>query len=657
MHKLYPRLALNNIKRNGKTYFPFLLTCIATVMMYYIMHVLSIDKGNEEIHQSVSYMLKMGVNIIAVFSVLFLFYTNSFLIKRRKKELGLYQILGMEKKHIGKVLFFETFFIGGSSLAVGLIGGAVVSKLIYLFLLNLLQFPVPLSFQIPAQSLVAAVKLFAGIHLLLFISNLVQVQMSSPIALLKGGQTGEKEPKTNWIMTIIGIIALGIGYGIALLVKSPMSAIFLFFIAVIFVMIGTYSLFTAGSIALLKVLKKNKAFYYKTNHFVALSGMIYRMKQNAVGLANICILSSAVLVMISTTGSLYIGREDLIRTRFPQNVSINYYTSQPQKESQLQELITQKAQQHDVGIEDFTQYHFKRLGLLQEGNRFTNVEDTYITMTNASQVSEAIFVTQQDYNRMTQKTVSLESNEVLVFSYGADYGMDNMELGNTKLIVKEELQEFPGEKKRKFVSLNGYMIVVRDEGVIAYLVEQIMKEPITPMDYHIGFDVAGEKQTIIDFANDLDASIEQIGIEGYYLENAQREEASFFMDYGGLFFLGIFLGALFFMATALIIYYKQVSEGYDDRVRFDIMQKVGMSQKEIRKAIKSQVLLVFFLPLAVAVIHIAVAFQVIIKLLALLNLSNISLFVTCSIVTVGIFAVVYAVVYALTARVYYKIVQ
>ncbi len=350
----YQKLAVTNIKKNGKTYFPYILTCISTIAMFYIMNFISVNDGLDSMYggRELKTILNLGTYVIGFFSVVFLFYTNSFLIKRRKKELGLYNILGMEKKHIAKLLLWETLFVAIISMILGLISGIAVSKLIFLVLLKILNFKVTMGFVISTNSIVKTVILFGSIFLLTLINNMRQIHLAKPVELLKGGQIGEKEPKTKWILTLIGILSLGAGYYIALTTEAPLAALNMFFLAAILVMIGTWSLFTAGSIALLKMLRKNKKFYYKTNHFINVSGMIYRMKQNAVGLANICILSTTVLVMLSTTVSLYIGMEDVLRTRFPRDISISAKNISKEKSEMINNLVKEQADKDNITLKN-----------------------------------------------------------------------------------------------------------------------------------------------------------------------------------------------------------------------------------------------------------------------------------------------------------------
>lgn len=638
----YPKLAVINIKNNCKTYFPYILTCICTIAMFYIMHSISINKGLGS--QSLKALLHFGTIVIGIFSAIFLFYTNSFLIKRRKKELGLYNVLGLEKRHIAKVMFFEFIFTSAVSLALGLIVGIILNKIMFLLLLKILQFKVSLGFDFSIPSIIITLILFIGIFLATLISNLVQISLLRPIELLKGTQHGEKEPKTKWIITFIGLIALCTGYGIALSVESPLAALKLFFGAVILVMIGTYALFTSGSIAVLKLLKKNKSFYYKTSNFITVSGMMYRMKQNAVGLANICILSTAVLVMLSTTVSLYTGMEDAIRNRYPRNLVITASQIKESQAKKVDEILKNEANNNKIEIKNKVEHWENSVPVIKKDGKFV------LTSKNdmSTKVNIVMLIPISDYNRLEGKSITISDKEAIMYSKAKDLDKNSIIIEDKTLKIKQVLDK-PIEALANGVDdmVDTYVLFVNNVDSI---------EKVNNKEYTIGVDVKGSDKEILTLSNKLNDKFKESNIK-VRIDSSAGSKEDFFMVYGGLFFLGIFLGALFLMATGLIIYYKQISEGYDDKERFEIMQKVGMSKHEIKKTIRSQVLMVFFLPLVATVIHIAFAFPMITKLLAVLNLRNVSLFMMSTVMTILVFAVIYAIIFSLTARVYYKIVE
>ncbi|MFR6472434.1 MAG: FtsX-like permease family protein [Turicibacter sanguinis] len=639
---LYPKLAWMNIKKNKQMYMPYILTCIGTMMMFYVMHAISLNDGllNMPNSMSLQSILSMGVVVILIFSVIFLLYTNSFLIKRRKKELGLFNVLGMEKKHIAWVLFFETLFTSLISLAFGLFGGIILNKLMFVLLLRLLKFDIPLGFELDMASIEFTAQCFSLIFILTLICNLVQIWMSKPIELLKGGQVGEKEPKTKWISAIIGVLSLGIGYGIALSVETPLAAIPLFLVAVIFVMIGTYELFTAGSIVVLKLLRKNKKIYYKKHNFIAISGMMYRMKQNAKGLANICILSTAVIVMLSTTVSLYVGMEESLHTQYPQDVFLRGNDVNDEKINRINQILDDKVNEYQIKLKD--EFHYKSksmMATLKDGN--------YALGQNISSDSYLFgFISIDDFNRLEQTDIQLSVDEVLIFSISGTYGKDSIMINNQVYQIKQEFDEVSFQPKQENSLFPVYLLIVNDI--------QIFGEE--DVYYSVGFNVDNTDEVSVEFVDSLNTEFRLNSIDAY-VSGVASSRADFLMSYGGLFFLGIFLGTLFLMATVLIIYYKQVSEGYDDKERFEIMQRVGMSKQEIRKTIRVQILMVFFLPLIFMMIHIAFAFPIITKLLALFGLMNTQLFLAATIGTIVIFASIYALIFNLTAKTYYKIVE
>lgn len=653
----YPKLALNNIKRNGKTYIPYLLTCIGTIMMFYNMCFLTIAKdiGSVSDSGSVRHLLFLGVIVIGIFSAIFLLYTNSFLIKRRKKELGLFNMLGMEKKHIAKIMVFETLFTAVISLVGGIILGIIFSKLMILLLLKLISFEATFGFEIPIRAILWTLALFGGIFILNLIYNIGQVHLAKPVELLKGGNVGEREPKTKWLLTLIGVISLGAGYYISLTVETPLAALNLFFVAVVFVIIGTYCLFTTGSIALLKALRKNTDYYYRLKHFITVSGMIYRMKQNAAGLANICILSTAVIIMLSTTISLYVGMEDVLRTKFPRNIIVHVSDVSEQQAAKLDAVIEKQTVLANVTRENVMRYRTMSYGTIQSNTDFAEANQSSFSSKDFAMV---ILFTLEDYNRMENTSLSLSSEEALLYTSRGDIPGGIINFNGFKISIKDRLSSFFPDNSASGELTNTYYLVVNNMDTIKQIGHSLEggKDSIKDLSYDYGFDVSAEREVQIKLVETLNKDIRNLGLKGY-VQGAESSRASFYAIYGGLFFLGIFLGLLFIMATVLIIYYKQIVEGYEDKSRFEIMQKVGMSHGEVKQAIRSQVLTMFFLPLLTTVIHIAFAFKLITKLLSVLNLTNIPLFAVSTALTIFVFAALYTIVYVLTAKTYYKIVS
>lgn len=662
---VYRKLALTSMKHNRKTYVPYLLTALLTVGMFYIMDALSKNESMLGIGVALEQILGMAVGVILIFAVIFLFYTNSFLIKRRKKELGLYNILGMGKQHIARMLLIETLVTAAASLAGGILGGIAFGKLMYLILLKILHYDTGMKFEWSVPAAADTMLCFGMIFLLILAYNLFQIRLANPIELLHGSSEGEREPKTKWLLTLFGLVMVGIGYYIALTTEAPLQALFLFFVAVICVILGTYALFVAGSVALLKLLKKNKNFYYKTRHFTTVSGMIYRMKQNAVGLANICILSTMVLVMISTTISMYMGMEDILDTRFPREYMLTNYTSMESEEQALDQMVEAETKDANVTRENEIRFHSGTLAAVRKGADF----DIYLNGSygmDADGACQIFLVPLEDYNQMTGRRLTLAQNEALISGVSGRYGETDLSLGEYHYQVKEDLKTFPVTSTVNKHVLDTYYVVLADTQQIEEILEAVMGESsladqeavdrLGALSYHIQFDLSGDKEVKTKVEQAMNERAKEIS-PAVDCESRELSQKSFYELYGGLFFLGLYLGILFLMATVLIIYYKQISEGYEDKERYQIMQKVGMSKREVKASIRSQVLMVFFLPLLMAIVHIAAAFRVTTKLLEVFNMTNISLFMGCVAATTAVFAVFYAIVYAITAREYYKIVN
>ena len=676
--KIYGKLAVTNLKNNGKSYVPYILASAFSVMMYFIMDNLYRNRSLVEKGSPLAIMLSYADAVLLIFSVIFLFYINSFLIKRRKKELGIYNILGMGKGHLGKMLFLESVITTVTSIIGGILAGILLGKLVYLVLLKILHLKRDIVYMISPVSIGITAAIFGGIFFVMFLYNLVQMKLSNPIELLRGGNTGEREPKTKWLMTIIGIACLAGGYYISLTTKEPLQALGQFFIAVLLVVVGTYALFMAGSITLLKILRRKKSYYYKTRHFTAVSGMIYRMKQNAVGLANICILSTMVLVMVSMTVSLYGGMNDVITTRFPYEAQITSSGISQKEEEQIEEIIKNMTKKNHTVPTSQIRFHIGRFTTVY--NNKTKKFDMMAAGDYAnSNAVDLVMIPLSDYNQTEGKNVNLKENEVLLYHRNhnrndnrshkksdTDTQKDKkvIQLNSRSYKVVDELDRLAIAKADTTSFIDGWYVVVKDSSIITSYLKDIyensniydeLKEYYGKIQYSYSFNLNGSRENRAKTAKSIQKQLQK-KITNCSVESRELSRESFYELYGGFLFIGIFLGIIFLMATTLIIYYKQISEGYDDRERYQIMQKVGMSKKEVRQSIRSQVLLVFFLPLIMAVIHLAFAFKIITKLLSMLNLTNVSLFFMYTVGTVAVFAVIYAVIYSITAKEYYKII-
>lgn len=671
---LYPRLAWQNIKGDRRFFAPYFLALLGNVAAFYIMTALAVDPGMSQLHGAmyVQSFCFMGMFIAAVFSAVFLLYVNGFLMKQRKKALGLYNILGMGKSHIAAVLFFETLFVGGAGIVCGLLTGLLFHKLVTLALYKLLRFAVPFGFAISWDAMARTAILFGVLIGLTLLSNLNKVRVSKPIELLYGGQVGEREPRTKWFMTLLGVLTLGAGYYIALRTTNGMEAIAFYFVAVFLVIIGTYCLFTAVSIFVLKALRRNKRFYYKTSHFIGVSGMLYRMKQNAVGLANICILSTMVMVMVSGTLSLYLGTQDIVDRQAPSDLTVlvRYDPDEAEPFDPAAMLRFQEGFIQDQGYsvsEDLIYSSFTfTVGRLPDGSYTT--ENDLVTLGTA--ITTIQVLTQDAYAAATGVSLGLEAGEVafggeedvLTIHWGTLEGAGSF--GRSDLTVAQHLEE---SLSADAAVSDTSTLVVADTAALMELYEKQKEaygEDSSWMEWQASFSVD---------ATDEELRAVQQAYNQYVRDDAVFAgtgkwwscgwtlrcdvEADAYGLAGGFLFLGIFLGTIFLMATVLIIYYKQISEGYEDKARFEIMQKVGLSREEVRASIRSQVLMVFFLPIAVAAIHILFDFNMVEKLLTLFQVYNTTLTALCTLGTVLVFFLVYGAVYLLTARTYYKIVE
>ncbi|WP_026889466.1 ABC transporter permease [Clostridium beijerinckii] len=656
----YFKLAKTNLKENWRIYRPYITACICTVMMFYIMDCINLNKEIYEKLEGIStsgllkFLISAGVNLIGIFSVIFLFYTNSFLIKRRKKEIGIYNVVGMEKRHISIVLSIETLIIATASLILGILGGIIIGKLIFLILLNLLRVDIHLSssFSISLSAVINTIELFALIFLVILVANIVQIKNTRTIDLLKGSR---KESKTSWILTISGIIELAFGYGIALNFNfsiESLSKIYYVFAAVILVILGTYSTIIGGSIVFLKLLKKNKKLFYKTKNFVSISGMIYRMKQNAVGLASICILTTAVILTISTTVSLYVGQEKSLRLANPFDAHISIKNATSEEKDKVKNILQEEAKENNISLKNNIEESGKGMAVLRSNNSFTSASNVLFTSTNDPKVIGLYLL--DDYNKIENRNISLEDNEVLIFSVGKEYNYDSIIINDNEFKVKEKIDKLNTANKITN-DLEGYFVIVKDKDIIKNIYKDTKGNSLENLDYYNSFNIDGNKEDISRFCNTLkntSSSTKEFDFGSIFFE---REEAN--IKNGGFIFIGSFLGILLTIGTALIIYYKQISEGYDDRDRFKVMQKAGMSNEDIKGTINKQMLIMFFLPLVVSIIHIAFALKFLIIVLTVFGLFDLNIFFICITVTIVIFAALSGIFYRVTANTYYKIVQ
>ena len=671
MHKgIFSRLAKQNIRNNKSTYIPYMITCIFCIAMIYMMEFLrdcpTLDQAVRQADE-VRMIVFTGEIVVEIFCIIFLIYSNSFLMKRRQKEIGLYNILGLEKNHIGIVMFLETIITSIGSLAGGIAAGIIGSKLALLLLLKLLHIPSVLGFYISVKGIFTCLFMFGIVFLMILFLNLAKIHLSRPVELLRGNNTGEKEPAAKWLMALIGFICLGAGYYLAVTTESPIKAITIFLLAVILVMAGTYLLFTAGSIVILKFLRRRKSFYYRTGNFISISGMLYRMKQNAIGLASICILSTGVLLMISMTVSIYFGMNDIMLNRYPYDVDMSV-TSISEEECQTAIEAFEKAiADNKVPVEKSVEEIYLDIVCSKNGDQIL-IKPTN-TIRNSDSVLVLSLLNQAEYERLTGISANLNDGEIFAW-YPSTVQKDSVTVDETEFTVKKWLDKNPLTCGEDAVSDNA-VLVVTDEDFKKFdemrteMYKGVSSAPAgEDLTLHLGLDITGSETDKIDFGTPVMEVVKDLKKNGGLSENSwitsgirQQEYESYYADNGSLLFIGIFLGSLFLIGTAMIIYYKQISEGYEDQKRFEIMQKVGLSRREVRSSVRRQILMVFFLPLLMAMLHITMAFPMIRRMLLLFGMTNTKLFIGCTAGTVLIFAVVYGLIYLMTARSYYHIVE
>ena len=671
MHKgIFSRLAKQNIRNNKSTYIPYMITCIFCIAMIYMMEFLrdcpTLDQAVRQADE-VRMIVFTGEIVVEIFCIIFLIYSNSFLMKRRQKEIGLYNILGLERNHIGIVMFLETIITSIGSLAGGIAAGIIGSKLALLLLLKLLHIPSVLGFYISVKGIFTCLFMFGIVFLMILFLNLAKIHLSRPVELLRGNNTGEKEPTAKWLMALIGFICLSAGYYLAVTTESPIKAITIFLLAVILVMAGTYLLFTAGSIVILKFLRRRKSFYYRTGNFISISGMLYRMKQNAIGLASICILSTGVLLMISMTVSIYFGINDIMLNRYPYDVDMSVTSISEEECRTAIEAFEKAIADNKVPVEKSVEEIYLDIVCSKNGDQIL------IKPTNTIRNSDSILVlsllNQAEYERLTGISANLNDGEIFAW-YPSAVQKDSVTVDETEFTVKKWLDKNPLTCGEDAVSDNA-VLVVTDEDFKKFddmrteMYKGVSSAPAgEDLTLHLGLDITGSETDKIDFGTPVMEDVKDLRKNGGLSENSwitsgirQQEYESYYADNGSLLFIGIFLGSLFLMGTAMIIYYKQISEGYEDQKRFEIMQKVGLSRREVRSSVRRQILMVFFLPLLMAMLHITMAFPMIRRLLLLFGMTNTKLFIGCTAGTVLIFAVVYGLIYLMTARSYYHIVE
>ncbi len=676
----YLKLALDGMHKNKRLYLPYLLTCAGMVMMFYILSSLSYSPLMKTMRggNAMSMTLNLGTFVMALFSLLFLLYTNAFLARRRNREFGLYNILGMNKRNLSRILLWETLLSAAFALIVGLAGGLLFAKLAELFLLHMAGEQVNYALSIAPKSITASIVFFGAIFALILLLSVARVGISKPLDLLGSEAAGEKPPKANWLLAIAGVGILGAAYCLAVKIDEPLTALLLFFGAVLMVIVATYLLFIAGSVVLCKLLQKKKSYYYQSAHFVSVSSMAFRMKRNGAGLASICILATMVLVMLSSTSCLYFGGEDALRGQCPYDVMARLRLDAPadctaESLEELCDICRGAARGRESGLLAWSALDTS--GYFDGGTLEPDGVTRYVDITSPTAMLEKIrsiyVLPLADYNRLMGTELTLAPGETLIWSSGEAYPDDTFTINGCRTLrVAGTLDALPIRLSTGDTFVTVYYVIVPDwedyateiTDHIESLNERLLSASARQYCFFDLPDVDDDEQIGIGQAIDA-AAREPVNAEkrtGWLhlgVGTLAGERSDFFGMYGSLFFLGIILSIAFIAAAALIIYYKQLSEGYEDQRRFDIMQKVGMTKREIKSAVDSQVLTVFFAPLLLAGLHLAFAFPFVEKCIYLFGVANRPLLIATNLVCYLAFALFYVYVYRETAKAYYAIVS
>lgn len=671
---LYKKLAWEGIKKNKKMYLPYILTCTGTVMMYYIISFLSVTKALDGMVgvRTISNILTLASQIVALFSVFFLFYSNSFLTKQRKKEMGLYNILGMNKYNISKIMLLEAVIVFVISMFAGLFLGITLSKLFELGLLNLIQGEINFRFLVFPDKIAKTAVIYLVIHLLIFFNNVRQIVFVHPIELVQSESAGERPPKANWLFGFLGAAILAVAYYIAATMESMIMAFSLFFVAVVLVVIATYLIFISGSVVCCRLLQRNKKYYYKANHFVSVSSMTYRMKRNGAGLASICLMLTSVLVMLCSSAALYFGIEDMAKSRYPKDINIsirseNEKAVRQETQDVFRNEIRMVLEKNGVSPKKIMDYQVVSAWGVLEGEGF-GIEETTVYNANYTQMQNAVnlqVISLKDYNRTMGTNETLKEGEILIFPYRTKYTSDSFQMNGKKVYhIKKVVDHWEADGVAAMDILPTVYVFTDDRNAF---INEGQKEEERKLYYsccwRYAFDLEASAKKQIAIYESLQKTVwrEKTDMQKYansiQLEGRESERDSYYSLYGGLFYVGILLSMVLLAASVLIIYYKQISEGYEDWKRFEIMRNVGITTKEIKRSINSQMLTVFFMPLILAGLHLAFAFPLVEKILEALNMENDVLFARTTVGCFFVFGALYLMIYKITSNAYYSIVS
>lgn len=668
---VYPKLAWEGIRKNKRLYVPYIAMGALMVMMFYLLRFLQDSPviGNMRGTETLSTVLPLGYAVIAIFSVIFLFYTNSFLIRQRYQEFGLYNILGMNKQNVCMIMAWESIFVGGLAIVTGLAAGILLSKGAELVLFNLVHMDISFDLRISAVSVFYTITGYIIIYLMLLLNSVIKVWFAKPLDLLKSNRVGEKMPKRTWVYAAVGMVLLGAAYYLAVSIKEPLTALTYFFLAVIMVIIGTYALFMAGSVVLCRILQKNKRYYYQPNHFISVSSMMYRMKRNGAGLASICILLTMVLVMLSSTTSLYFGIEDSLVGRYPHsvNVVVGFSDVEDLNSENLKKLY-EAVRENSPEVKETDCYTMGGTsGLFSDQGINLDVTSVDVSINDYEQVGTLQVMSLEEYNRLCNADETLNADECLLYANRITYDSDTFTIvDGASYKVKKMLDNCVKDGDLDSMMNPSMIMVVPDFEECLKTVSDFRTRTegtVMALRWKCGYDVESTEQETKE-AEAIEESLARLsetksvdGLIFYSVDSREDNRESFYDLNGSLFFLGIVLSTVFLLAAVMIIYYKQLSEGYEDYTRYEIMQKVGMTKQDIRKSINSQMLTVFFSPLLMAGLHLCFAFPFLWKIMMMFGLNNRTLIITITVICYIIFGIFYTVVYKITSNLYFHIVS
>lgn len=673
---LYPKIAADGIRKNSRLYIPYFGVSLLMVSLFYIMHLLGFSDVGKNMtgSSSMGMILQLGTYVMAIFGMIFLFYAQSALIKGRLKEFGLYNVLGLNKRNIGRIVFYETLISWFVAVTGGIVAGVGLSKLAELGFARIIQTEINYKFNFSIGSVVTTIIVYTVIFFFIYLNALRHVRFASSIKMLNADKAGEVPPRANWFVGILGVVILLTGYAIAIRIKQPLSALIWFFFAVILIIIGTYLVLIAGSVLLCRILQKNKSYYYKTNHFVSVSSMAYRMKRNGASLASICILLTMVFVMLSSTFALYANREDTLRNHYPRELNCYARSNGFDEEhrtlpGKFEEALNDKAKELGIDTKNsfsLTNYSFS--GYYENGKLDIDANPLMMNNIDFDNVVQVYFFDIKDYNKLTGSSEALSEGQVLTGVEGNLALGDRIAIGDIDFDIVKSINPKDSALKHAIVSavVTTVFVVVDDLENVASLYAD-KSDPTGEKllawewDYYFDTGVSTEKQKeltsslITHLREEVKTSTS--GKYKIYCDCREEQRNDFVKTFGGLFFLGILLSVIFLVSCVLIIYYKQISEGFEDQARFGIMQKVGMTKENIKKSINSQMLTVFLIPIIFACMHLAMVLPIVNKLLLLFGHNNIQILLAASGVCVLVCGLFYALVYKLTSNAYYKIVS